>query len=282
MVDERRASELRRRAAPRAVGLLLALVVVLPAPRLLAWGPATHQLVTTRAIDTLPKQLKPFYKDHRYELPSLQLEAVVPEDGPERRFQIDKLLAFPFPDLPTGETAFKERFADQAQGLGRLPWLVQESYARLVEAFKSGDKTRILTESDALASLVADLHSPLALSENADGQKTNQHGLWERFNVRLPEAMERRLKVQPDSARFLDQPERFVFDVVRESYVWLDNVLYAEALARRGQAGYDSFFYEAFERHVGELLSKRLSRAAEDVGSFWYSAWTAAGRPELK
>jgi hypothetical protein len=280
VVDEGRASEARRLGAWLRAGLSLTLAALAPAA--LAWGPATHQLVTTRALDTLPKQLKPFYKAHRYELPSLQLEAVVPEDAPERRFQIDKLLAFPFPDLPTGEAAFKERFGEPAQGLGRLPWLVQESYARLVEAFKSGDKTRILNESDALSSLVADLHSPLALTENADGQKTGQHGLWARFCVRLPEAMERRLKVQPDTARFLDQPERFVFDVVRESYVWLDNVLYAEALARRGQAGYDSFFYEAFERHAGELLSRRLSRAAEDVGSFWYSAWTAAGRPELK
>ncbi len=247
-----------------------------------AWGPAVHQLVTTKAIDTLPKQLKPFYKDHRYELPSLGLEAAVAPDPPERRFQLDKLLPYPFPDVPVAEAPFKERFGEAAAGVGRLPWLVLESHARLVAAFKSGDKARILAESDELAALAADLHNPLALSDNSDGQKTGQHGLWERFSVRLPESMEKRLKVEPDAARFLDQPERFVFDLVRESYVWLDNVLYAEALARRGQAGYDSFFYEAFERHAGELLSRRLSRAAEDAGSFWYSAWMAAGRPELK
>ncbi len=282
MFDERQTCNPRRTRAAGSAFLLLALAALGLARPAHAWGPATHQLVTTRAIETLPKQLKPFYKDHRYELPSLQLEAVVPEDAPERRFQIDKLLAFPFPELPTTEAAFKAHFGEPAQSLGRLPWLVQEGYVRLVEAFKSGDKTRILSESDTLAALVADLHSPLALSENADGQKTGQHGLWVRFNTRLPEAMERRLEVQPDAARFLDQPDRFVFDVVRESYVWLDNVLYAEALARRGQAGYDSFFYEAFERHAGALLSQRLSRAAEDVGSFWYSAWTAAGRPVLK
>jgi hypothetical protein len=247
-----------------------------------AWGPAVHQLVTTKAIDTLPKQLKPFYKDHRYELPSLGLEAVVAPDPPERRFQVDRLLPYPFPELPVTEAAFKQRFGEQVQDLGRLPWLVLEAHARLVEAFKSGDKARILAESDGLAALVADLHNPLALTDNADGQKTSQHGLWERFSVRLPESMEKRVKLEPDAARLLDQPERFVFDLVRESYVWLDNVLYAEALARRGQAGYDSFFYEAFERHAGELVSRRLSRAAEDVGSFWYSAWMAAGRPELK
>lgn len=258
------------------------LACAVPSPAAFAWGPAAHQLVTAKAIDTLPKQLKPFYKEHRYELPSLALEAVVPEDGPERRFQIDRLLAFPFPEVPTTEAAFKERFGEQAAGIGRLPWLVQESYLRLVEAFRSGDKARILAESDTLAALVADLHNPLALTDNADGQKTGQHGLLARFSTRLPEAMERRLKLSPDAARYLDQPERFAFDLVRESYVWLDNLLYVETLARRGQAGYDSFYYEALERHAGALLAQRLGRAAEDAGSYWYSAWSAAGRHDLK
>lgn len=281
MSEQRDGAVGRRRAGRFVRGLAAATLAAVALPAL-AWGPAAHQLVTTKAIDTLPKQLRPFYKDHRYELPSLALEAVIPEDPPERRFQIDRLLAFPFPELPTTEAAFKTRFGAPAADLGRLPWLVQESYARLVEAFKAGDKARILNESDVLAALVADLHNPLALTDNADGQNTGQHGLWARFSERLPEAMERRLKLAPDAARYLDDPARFVFDVVRESYVWLDNLLYLEALARRGQAGYDSFYYEAFERQAGALLGRLLARAAEDVGSFWYTAWTAAGRPELK
>lgn len=262
----------------RVAGILLA---VWAAPAF-AWGPAAHQLVASKAIDALPKQLKPFYKEHRYEIPSLALESAIPEDGPERRFQVDHLLPFPFPELPTQEALLKERFGEQAVSVGRLPWLVQESYARLVEAFKAGDKARILSESDVLAALVADLHNPLALSDNADGQKTGQHGLWARFGERLPEAMERRLKIATDAARYLDDPARYVFDVVRESYVWLDNLLYMESLARRGQAGYDSFYYEALERHAGALAERRLSRAAEDAASYWYTAWTAAGRPELR
>ena len=33
---------------------------------------------------------------------------------------------------------------------------------------------------------------------------------------------------------------------------------------------------------MGPILRDRLSQAAGDVGSYWYTAWTAAGRPELK
>jgi hypothetical protein len=40
-----------------------------------------------------------------------------------------------------------------------------------VEAFRAKDKARILAESDTLATLVTDLHNPLALTDNTDGQE---------------------------------------------------------------------------------------------------------------
>ena len=48
-------------------------------------------------------------------------------------------------DLPRTEAALKEKLRRRRRDRsGRLPWLIQESYARLVEAFKAGDKARIL------------------------------------------------------------------------------------------------------------------------------------------
>jgi hypothetical protein len=247
-----------------------------------AWGPAAEQAVVSRAIDTLPKGLKPFYKNHRYEIPSLALEPVFPEDSPERRFAIDRLMSWPFADAPRSEKEMKQRYPEQAATVGRLPWLIQESYARLVEAFKGGDKVKILNESDTLALLVAEVHNPLTLTDNADGQKTGQHGLWVRSSVKLAEAMKDRLKVDPDSAHYLDDPNEYFFAMVESSYVWLDNLLYADLLARKGKAGYGEIFFESFELRAGRNLGDRLSRAAEDAGSYWYTAWTAAGRPALK
>jgi hypothetical protein len=267
---------------PAARAALLAGMAVLAPPRpAMAWGRAAHDAVTSRAIDTLPKPLKAYYKEHRLELPSLSVEATPVDEGTERRFAIDRLLPFPFEELPKGESAFKARFGEDGVKIGRLPWLVQEAHGRLVEAFRSGDKARILQESDTLSALVADLHNPLALTDNADGQKTNQHGLWVRFSTRLPEAMEKRLKLDPDAARFLDDPRGYILAMIRASYIWVDNLLYEEDLARRGKSGYTEIYYEDFAARAGGLLRDRLSRAAEDVGSYWYTAWTEAGRPEL-
>jgi hypothetical protein len=234
------------------------------------------------AIDTLPGQLKSFYHAHRAEMPSLGLEPEFPPRSPDRRFQVDHLLPFPFRELPHSEAAVATKYGDKASGIGRLPWLVQEAYARLVDAMKAQDKQRILRESDVIAGLMVDLHNPVNLTENFDGQKTGQHGLSVRISDKLPQALGPKLKLSPDAARYLDAPKEYVFEVIEASYVWLDNLLYLEDLAKRGKASYGDIYFDDLARRVGPILRERLSRAAEDAGSYWYTAWTVAGRPELK
>ena len=241
-----------------------------------------HQVTVSAAIDTLPKQLKSFYKAHRMEMPSLALEPEFPVRGPERRFMVDRLLPFPFRELPRSEAEVKAKFGEKAEGIGRLPWLVQESYARLVDAMKAADKDKILAESDVLGGLVVDLNSALNLTENYDGQKTGQHGLWVRLVEKLPQALGGNLKLSPDAANYLDNPKEYVFSIMLGTYVWLDNTLYLEELTRRSKAGYGDPYFEDLAQRVGPILKERLSRAAEDTGSFWYTAWSLAGRPELK
>jgi hypothetical protein len=241
-----------------------------------------HRVVVKEAVDVLPKPLKSFYQDHREEMPSQALEPSFPERGPDRRFLVDELLPFPFKELPRSEAALKAKFGEAAGTIGRLPWLIHESYDRLLEAYRAGDKARILAESDELAGLLVDLNSPLNLTGNFDGQKTGQHGLWLRLTERLPQSMGKDLKLSADAANFLDDPREYVFSVMLESYVWVDNVLYLDALARRGKQGYSEFFFDDFARRAGPILRDRLSHAAEDTGSYWYTAWTDAGRPELE
>jgi hypothetical protein len=241
-----------------------------------------HRVVVEEAIDVLPKQLKNFYKDHRQEMPSQALEPVFPERGPERRFLVDRLLPFPFTGLPRSEAALVARFGEEAETVGRLPWLVHESYDRLLEAYRAGDKAAILAESDHMAGLMVDLNGPLRLTGNFDGQDTGQHGLWLRLTERLPQAMAKDLKLSSDAANYLDKPKEYVFSILLEAYVWVDNILYIDALAKRGKASYNEYFFDDFARRAGPILKERLSHAAEDTGSYWYTAWTAAGRPEMK
>jgi hypothetical protein len=251
----------------------------------LAWGPHAHRKVTEAAIETLPKELKEFYKNHRFEMDTLAFDdaefAETPDES-EHRFAVDRLESFPFTELPWREKALLDRYGAAAEGMGRLPWLIDESFQRLVTAFQQKDKALILAESDLLARLVTDLHNPLALTDNHDGQKTGQPGLWVRFSVKLPEAMGRNIDLDSDAAHYLDSPLDFVFSMINANYVWVDNILYIDELAKRGKSSYTQIYYESMIGRARLLLERRLSEACEHSGSYWYSAWTEAGRPELK
>jgi hypothetical protein len=70
--------------------------------------------------------------------------------------------------------------------------------------------------------------------------------------------------------------------MINANYVWVDNILYIDELAKRGKSSYTQIYYESMISRARELLERRLSEACEHSGSYWYSAWTEAGRPELK
>ncbi len=260
--------------------LVVTVISGLPSP-VLAWGPRAHEAVTHEAISALSGPLAGYYERHRLELPSLAPDGKRAPEGSERRFAVDRLLPFPFRDLPHTESEWVTKFGEPAQSAGRLPWLVREAYGRLVAAFREGDKKAILTESDLLAAALTDLHNPLALSDNADGQKTGQHGLWTRFSDRFPARISR-LKVEADGAYLVDDPNGYVFSILSSTYIWLDNILYADDAAHRHDPSYTGVFYENLEARAGTILRDRLSWAARDVASYWYTAWVAAGRPEVR
>src|SRR2546426_8501039 len=144
----------------------LAAAIVLAGGPARAWGPIAHQAVNAHAIDTLPKGLKPFYKNHRLEMPSLSPEAVVPEEGVDRRFAADRLMAFPFADLPHTEADLKAKFGEAGEKGRRPPRRLAPSYQRLVHALNAQHKDRIPAQADQLAGLVAGLHNPLALTDH--------------------------------------------------------------------------------------------------------------------
>ena len=94
--------------------------------------------------------------------------------------------------------------------------------------------------------------------------------------------MEGRLKINPEAARLLENPRDYVFGSMLRSHIWVDNILYADSLAYRGKSSYGGPYFEALVLRAGRLLDETLSTAVTDAGSFWYTAWTTAGRPELK
>ncbi len=257
----------------------LGLLLFAPAS-LSAWGREAHQVAHGRAIGALPKGLKSFFSDHRREMATFAGEEPW-EEGEAERFAADRVAPFPFVDMPITEQAFLERYGEAGRRIGRLPWLTEEAYERLVAAYRAGRKDEILGAADELARHLTDLTNPLALTENWDGQRSGRAGLWARVTARLPEALVGRLRVDAGVAHLIDEPRAYLFSLQRAAYVWADNIVFEEELAARSGGGGGEIYFETLRDRLHPIVQERLRAAARAVASYWYTAWVAAGKPAL-
>lgn len=246
----------------------------------LSWDEVADRLILEKVIDALPKQMKKFYEEREASLLALIEDPV--EMGHRLTFEVDRLAEFPFEDIPESRQAAVSKFGeDMIAEAGDLPWRIMETYEKLTEAFRNMDIQAIESLSAEIAFQIAELHNPVNVSQHGDGESIDQHGLRERFDERLLEVYGEKLKVETPTSIFLDRPSEHVFGIVRKGYVWVDNILLHDYIARQGVMSYDRFYYEGLWMRASVILSQMFESLSRDIASFWYTAWVNAGKPEL-
>ena len=197
-------------------------------------------------------------------------------------FEVDALEPFPFVDLPLSRDAAVEKYgAEKIEEVGDLPWRLLETYAKLEQAFRDMDLEAIDRHSAEIVLYVNDLHQPLNVSKYGDGALTEQDGFRARFDSRLLEMHGDDLRVDDTAAIYLDAPERYVISILVRSFVWMDNLLLFDYLSNQGTSSYDRFYYDGLWLRSKEIIEGRLTDASKDIASYWYTAWTKAGKPKL-
>jgi hypothetical protein len=61
----------------------------------------------------------------------------------------------------------------------------------------------------------------------------------------------------------------------------VESILLADRHAKKGLSSYTDEYYDRFYNLMAPALIKQLSDASTDVGSYWLTAWTNAGKPLL-
>ena len=279
---------LHRGYARLLAGLLaLAAVVLAGAPPALAWGPQAHRLADDWAIGTLPANLRNYYQSNRNFVLS---HANDPEQWMKKdRYEkmrhyifLNKYGLFPYLDLPHSyKAAVKKYGLRHITRNGVLPWQIGEYSLKLTNAFRARDWKQVRLDSAALAFYVADAHDPMHTTQNYDGQLTGQTGLGMRFGTELVERYSHFFMFRPDTAAKVSDPTEYAFGMVLEAHTWVNQIVLADIMAIGAQPGYTDEYFDAFYSRVGSTAMKEISEAAHDIGSYWYSAWLNAGRPEL-
>ena len=254
---------------------------------LLAWGPTAHHIVEEWAIQTLPPQIRSFFENNRQFLTehANDADSLMTKDRYERMghyIYLDKYGLFPFPTLPHVYVRAKEQFGSgRINRDGMLPWQIGEFSLVLTKAMKDGKWEEVKVHAATLAHYVADAHDPLHTTQNYDGQLTQQSGLADRYEIRLPDRYSKFFIMHPEAATKIDDPTEYAFETCLEAHVWVDAVVWSDLRSREGLLDYTDEYFDRFYGQVGATVVRELNAAAHDAGSYWYTAWLNAGRPQL-
>ena len=279
----------------RVLLFALAFAVCLAPRDLPAWGFDAHRAITSRAIDRLPPEIRPYFDAQRNFIvehsidPDLWRSAGFAEEPPRHFLDMDTFGPPPFTALPRDYRAAVEKFGEETiKKNGTIPWRAQEIYEQLVRALvqhREGSSRWALENAKFYAAVlshyVADAHMPLHAIVNYDGQLTGQQGVHARFESDLFVRNQPRLKFAQVDLPAVTSARDLVFDTLASSADVSGRLLAADRQALGEGLEYDDAYYERFWQGAGDLLEARLSRSVAAVAAVIAAAWQEAGRPDL-
>lgn len=252
-----------------------------------AWGPTAHDIVNTWAVHTLPLEMRGFFEANRQFLVehANDPDEWMKKDRYERKrhyIYLDKYGLFPYLLLPHDFRAAVEKYGSgRINRDGVLPWQIGEFSLRLTNALKAGKWDEAREDAAVLAHYVADAHDPLHTTQNYDGQLTLQTGLADRYEIRLVDRYSKFFIMRPEDAVKINDPTEFAFQACLEANLWVNSIIWYDRRARDGQVDYTDEYFDRFYSQVGANLVREINNAAQDAGSYLYTAWLNAGKPPL-
>jgi hypothetical protein len=252
-----------------------------------------HRLSVEAAVGYLPDPLRAFFSGREAALSDLSLEpdtrlkASDPDEARRHFFEMDALLR-PDPTrvagVPHDLDAARRKFGDAAlRRAGILPWWIAAVAADLSRAMRAGDAAEIVKRAAYLSHYVADLHQPLHLTRNFDGQKTGEDGIHMAFERFMIERRRESFRPPPgpvELLRRIEDPAGWALGRAASVFGSVEPLLEAdrEAVAAAKAKGTD--YYRELDARAAPLARRLLEQSARATAALWISAWIDAGRPD--
>lgn len=282
-----------------SIVLLLCIISLL----VYGWGFFAHKRINKIAVFTLPAKLMRFYKANidfveEHAVDPDKRRYAVKDEAARHYIDLDRYGESPLDSLPRNWKEAVEKYTkDTLMAHGIVPWHINVMLGRLTEAFRNKDYNKILRYSADLGHYIADAHVPLHCTQNYNGQLTNQvgiHGFWE---SRIPELFADDYDYFVGKAQVIEKPMDYIWEIIRQSFAAKDSVLLFEkelnarfdadrkyAFEQRGATMmrvYSVDYSKQYEDMLNGMVERRMRQAIIAVGSFWLTAWTNAGQPNL-
>jgi len=244
------------------------------------WWNSGHAHITAGAVNNLPQPLRTFVEQN------ISIVTALSGNEPPGTHWIDVDLYPEFFEgtLPRDRAELEALYSPSivaARGTG--PWTYVEYVETLTDAMSSASSAQdwlsLLSIAAAQAHYAQDLHNPLHLTFNYNGQFTGNSGIHARYEGQMISRQFDDLTFDQVEATYEASVLDATFDRIEINYYFVDDILAADDLYAGMPGGYDDAYYDGLWAETGEFTRGLFQSASEAVANGWYTAWVDAGSP---
>jgi hypothetical protein len=202
---------------------------------------------------------------------------------------IDSIPEWTEGNFPHDQTVLLAKYGRPAVlNWGTAPWNAADYERQLSDLMKNAktqtDWTTLLYMAGAEAHFLGDLHNPMHLATNYDGQLTGQNGLHARFEGSMLTGhlgTDLVLTPNPAAVTHYDSMSDVIFDRIGQDFPFNASILAADLAgdAAEGDKKYGTVYYQTFYADCKPFTQTVMQDASEVIASTWYTAWVDAGSP---
>jgi hypothetical protein len=254
-----------------------------------AWGSQGHWKINEKAPSSLPPAMSFLSSTWPALLASHSSDADVrknidPSEAGKHYINLDSYPEF----LQKGripenlDSVISLHGSDFVINSGILPWAILSAFDSLESSFARHDWNQSVLYASDLGHYTGDGHQPLHLTINYNGQFTGQTGIHSRYETNLIGDFYDLLVFPFDSAIYIRDLNRFVFDFIYLDYRYTDTILQADIYAK-AMAGNTSSksYYNALWSKCGNSTIRLFKNASLSLASLIYTAWIRSGSPVI-
>ena len=275
------------------------LIIALVLPKIVCgWGYDAHQRINWSAANIIPGKFGKYVHSNRQELAQYAVVADYikssdNKEAPRHYIDADLYDVFPFDSLLGSLADLEAKYGKDMIGKwGYGPWAIDETCNRVIYMLKNKRWDEAIFHMSTLGHYISDIHVPLHVVENYNGQLTGNDGIHFRWEGRMVDEYVKSIRPTGPLPLVSESVVDFSMNIVRESYVTMQQILNADTKARKllsssEQQQLNSYDILPFEGpylqslydQTADLVQDRLEMAVLRIAAMWVYCWNEAGQP---
>ena len=265
---------------------LLFAVITICSTLFLGWGNVGHRIINTKTILSITSEMS-FWGSWSDSLAAHGSDADYrkssdPTEYPKHFIDIDNYPEFNL----TGNISQNFDSLIQQHGYnfvmdqGILPWAIMNTIDSLQTVFQNNQFHKAMLFAADLGHYVGDMHMPLHLTRNYNGQYTGQSGVHSRFESNMINTYNGQIVYSGDSLIYINNISDFIFNMLYNNYNYVDSVLMADSIAKAFAGNTTSLTYYSKMWELSKGFTTELFKSASHkLTCLIYTAWINAGSP---